>query len=983
MEFLANHAIFTIAAITFIVTFAIHFTFGYLSEKWNVYRITSDNKRVPKFVGGVLSLAFIISIMTIYFSKDYFNIVLEARYVVEVCIGIGAFFALGYYFDNKQIVGKKKIILELIVLSALALFTQNTNFIELNLENYTDVINYTLNFILEVIWYMVVVNGMNLLRKVDMLVSGISLISSLAFFVIALTISHIQLTVYSVMLVAIATYLTLTNTHVNNIIGLTFGYILAYLGATFLMKGPALVITGILAFALPIFNVVYILYKRLARGTIITIRDDEHVFHKMKQKGYSNVRILGIMYIVSFTIVTISYVAIKVENPYIFILAILVIAFFGIRLENTPTKKGKIKVMSIFGTRPEAIKMAPVIKALENEDEIDSVVCVTGQHKEMLYQVLDSLEIYPRYDLNIMRNRQTLVGISSRILKVLEKVVKREKPDLILVHGDTTSTFVAGFLGYYMGVEVGHVEAGLRTFNRKEPFPEEMNRVLTGALASLHFSPSKVARQNLLNEGISEENIFLTGNTAVDSTRLTYKDDYKFKEQIINTVDFSKNRVIVMTAHRRENLGEPLKNICKAVKRLVTDNQDVVVIYAVHKNPAVREVVYSILKGMDRVLLVEPLDVTDMHNLMKRSYLMLTDSGGLQEEAPSFNLPTIVLRNVTERPEGLETGILKLAGTDEETIYSLASEILRSKSEHDKMANSKNPYGDGFAANRIVEAIKYKFDITNERPQDFLFDQESNHLARKKEIKSTEILGVRIDKVTMDEAVEKIFEFFEEDKLHIVHTTNPEFILTAQNDEEYKTILNSASLAVPDGIGAVIASKYTDVRLEERVPGYELALNLMHKMQGTDYSVYILGAKKERLEKAIANLKDQYPKLKIAGYHDGYFKDENDEEIINDINASGATLLLIAMGGNIKQEKWIWKYKDRIKARVSIGVGGSVDVISGEVKRAPKIFQKLNLEWLYRTLSEPKKRIPRVYRLPYFLLLAAKDSKKKEKQKNK
>ncbi|WP_069998909.1 non-hydrolyzing UDP-N-acetylglucosamine 2-epimerase [Cellulosilyticum sp. I15G10I2] len=381
----------------------------------------------------------------------------------------------------------------------------------------------------------------------------------------------------------------------------------------------------------------------------------------------------------------------------------------------------KIKVMSIFGTRPEAVKMAPLVKELEKSEAIESIVCVTAQHREMLDQVLDIFKLEAHYDLDIMKQRQTLTEITVRVLKGLEEVLDQAKPDIVLVHGDTTTSFVAALAAFYKQIPVGHVEAGLRTFNRYEPFPEEMNRKLTGSLANLHFSPTPLAKQNLLNEAVEEESIFITGNTVIDALKTTIEQDYMFSVGELNDIDYAKRRVITMTAHRRENLGEPLRNICEAVRQVVLEHADVEVVYAVHKNPAVREVVDSILGDVPRVHLVEPLDIKDMHNLMRRSYLVLTDSGGLQEEVPSLGKPVLVLRNVTERPEGIEAGTLKLAGVEKDTIYKLTKELLMDKNLYSQMAQAKNPFGDGEASRRIVEAILYHFKKRNERPEDYCY----------------------------------------------------------------------------------------------------------------------------------------------------------------------------------------------------------------------------------------------------------------------
>ena len=378
-----------------------------------------------------------------------------------------------------------------------------------------------------------------------------------------------------------------------------------------------------------------------------------------------------------------------------------------------------IKVMSVFGTRPEAIKMAPLVKELEKTKGIESIVCVTAQHREMLDQVLETFELAPEYDLNIMQERQSLTGITTRALEGLEKVMEKEKPDLVLVHGDTSTTFAGSLAAYYNQIAVGHVEAGLRTYDKYQPFPEEMNRKLTTGLADLHFAPTALAKEQLLKENVVENDIFITGNTVIDALKTTVEEEYTFTEDILNYLDFEGKRVITMTAHRRENLGQPLENICNAVARIVEEFDDVEVIYAVHKNPAVRDTATKILGKYESVHLIEPLDMKDMHNLMKRSYLVLTDSGGLQEEVPSLGKPVIVLRNVTERPEGVDAGTLKMAGIEEENIYKMTKELLTNKEEYTQMAQAKNPFGDGEASARIVAAIQYHFKQKMQRPEDY------------------------------------------------------------------------------------------------------------------------------------------------------------------------------------------------------------------------------------------------------------------------
>ena len=370
----------------------------------------------------------------------------------------------------------------------------------------------------------------------------------------------------------------------------------------------------------------------------------------------------------------------------------------------------KIKVMSVFGTRPEATKMCPLVLELGRRESIESIVCLTGQHREMLDSVMNIFGVKSDYDLSIMKKNQDLYSISADILTGMKDVLNDSKPDLVLVHGDTSTSFVAALSAFYAKIPVGHVEAGLRTYDRYSPFPEEMNRTLTGDIAALHFSPTSHSRENLLREGISE-NIYITGNTGLDAIRYTAKDDYTFSDSTLNSLDFSSKRFIVLTAHRRENLGQGIENICRAVKRLVEKFDDIEVVYPVHLNPAVRNTVFPILGDCERVHLIDPVDVTDMHNLMKRCYLCLTDSGGLQEEAPVFDLPVLVLRSETERPEAADAGTVKVVGTDEDVIFDEASVLLTDKAVYDKMASAENPYGDGHASEKIADAIEQFFGI--------------------------------------------------------------------------------------------------------------------------------------------------------------------------------------------------------------------------------------------------------------------------------
>lgn len=373
------------------------------------------------------------------------------------------------------------------------------------------------------------------------------------------------------------------------------------------------------------------------------------------------------------------------------------------------------KIMTVFGTRPEAIKMAPLVDQLKKEPSLEAVVTVTAQHREMLDSVLETFDIHPDYDLNVMQAGQTLSDITSRVLKGLEAVIKEEKPDMILVHGDTMTTFASALAAFYNQVAIGHVEAGLRTWDKYSPYPEEMNRQMVSDLADIHFAPTNQAAENLLKENHPADSIVVTGNTAIDAMTTTIQSDYQ--SEIISK--HQDKRIILLTAHRRENIGEPMEHIFKAVRKIVEQHDDVVAVYPMHKNPKVREIAEKYLDNHERIELIEPLEVIDFHNFAHQSYLILTDSGEIQEEAPSLGKPVLVLRDTTERPEGVEAGTLKLVGTNEESIYQAANELLTNEAIYQTMSETENPYGDGHAAERICDNIKYYFGLTCEKPYDF------------------------------------------------------------------------------------------------------------------------------------------------------------------------------------------------------------------------------------------------------------------------
>ena len=379
----------------------------------------------------------------------------------------------------------------------------------------------------------------------------------------------------------------------------------------------------------------------------------------------------------------------------------------------------KIKVMSIFGTRPEAIKMAPLVRELQSSEHIESLVCLTGQHREMLDSVMDIFGLKANFDLNIMEKRQTLSTITTKTLLGMENVFAEAKPDLVLVHGDTSTTFAGALAAFYHQIKVGHVEAGLRTWDKYSPFPEEMNRTLVGDIADLHFSPTRANAENLRREAIAGE-IFITGNTAIDAMRYTVRSDYRFTTELLNELDFEHKRIIAVTCHRRENYGKPMQDIMHAILEVVERHPDVEVVYPVHLSPVVRECAFPILGGHDRIHLIDPIDVEEMHNLIARCCFVMTDSGGLQEEAPALGKPVLVMRRETERPEAVAAGTAKLAGVEKDVIVSMADELLDSPEAYAKMAKAVNPYGDGRACARIVQAIDWYFGCGAERPGDFV-----------------------------------------------------------------------------------------------------------------------------------------------------------------------------------------------------------------------------------------------------------------------
>ncbi len=588
-------------------------------------------------------------------------------------------------------------------------------------------------------WIVGVTNAINLIDGLDGLATGVSAISILSMLVIFI-LNGAPPSVYIIiaaLLGGLIGFLPFNFNPAKTFMGDAGSNFLGFVLATVSMLGMAktytlmAIVLPVIILGLPIFDTLFAICRRILKHKPIMQADRGHLHHKLMDAGLTQKQVVIILYTVTAVLGIFAVVVVESDiwKAVALLLILAVLSVIGSKeladkKKNLPIKKervknenAKIKIMVIFGTRPEAIKMCPLILKLKENKDIDTVVCVTAQHRQMLDQVLEAFNISPDYDLDIMKNRQTLTHITASVLEGLYTVIEEEKPNMILVHGDTTTTFVASLAAFYCKVKVGHVEAGLRTYDKYSPYPEEMNRKLVTSIADLFFAPTTNNKNNLMKELIPEDAIYVTGNTVIDALKTTVKKDYKFEHPELSKINFKK-KIIFMTAHRRENLGEPLKNICEAVKQIAESNEDVEIIYPVHLNPAVQETAKEILGNVSNVHLVEPLDVITTHNLIKRSYMVLTDSGGIQEEAPSLGKPVLVLRKETERPEAVTAGTVKIVGTDREEIVYHTQRLLKNKEEYNKMSKATNPYGDGEASDRIVKAILYYFNITKEKPKD-------------------------------------------------------------------------------------------------------------------------------------------------------------------------------------------------------------------------------------------------------------------------
>ncbi len=735
---------FILAAITSMIVAPLMIKFAF---KVGAVDVPKDERKIhakpmPRIGGLSFILGFFVAII---FSLLTVKVDTSVN-LVGFFIGSAIVAAVGFLDDIYHIKPWQKLLGQviaaiLVIISGLRICYINIPFITM----------YGLNDILSVIitffWIIGVTNALNLIDGLDGLATGVSAIATLALTIVfALNGSgELPLLITVALLGGLVGFLPYNFNPAKTFMGDTGSNFLGFTLATVSMIGMAktytlmAIVVPVVILGLPIFDTLFAICRRVLHHKSIMEADRGHIHHRLIDAGLSQKQAVLVLYGVTALLGILAVIILESNFWKVLILmAILaILSVIGIRNANdilvyldngkkrkavvmdkrNAEKKEKIKVMLVFGTRPEAIKMCPLALKLKERENIETIVCVTAQHRQMLDQVLEAFKIKPEYDLNVMKDKQTLTHITAEVLERLCEVIQKEQPDIVLVHGDTTTTFSAALAAFYNRVKVGHVEAGLRTYDKYSPYPEEMNRQLVTKIADLYFAPTINNKNNLLRELVDESLIYTTGNTVIDALKTTVRDDYKFTHPVLSKLDFSK-KIIFMTAHRRENLGEPLQNICNAVKEIAKKNKDVVVVYPVHLNPAVQDVATKTLGEVKNVHLIEPLDVITTHNLINRSYMVLTDSGGIQEEAPSLGKPVLVLRTETERPEAVAAGTVKIVGTDKKIIIEEAQKLLDDKEEYKKMSRALNPYGDGNSCDRIVDGIMYYFGMTDEKPKD-------------------------------------------------------------------------------------------------------------------------------------------------------------------------------------------------------------------------------------------------------------------------
>ncbi len=710
-----------------------------LAKKIGVLDIPNDARKIqkkpmPRLGGLSFIMSFLLSCLFVFLTYK----VNDTINLMGFFIGAGIVAVTGFLDDAFDLKPWMKLLGQslaavCVIASGLRISYMELPFLEM--FGLSEAISVLITFC----WIIGVTNALNLIDGLDGLATGVSAIATLSMLVIFI-LNGATPAVYiivSALLGGLIGFLPYNFNPAKTFMGDAGSNFLGFTLATLSMIGFAktytltAIVIPVIILGLPIFDTLFAICRRLANHKPIMQADRGHLHHRLIDAGLTQKQVVVILYAVTAVLGIFAVVVLESDiwKAIALLLIFAILSVIGSKEIKSKKKGGtivkarvknenaKIRVMTIFGTRPEAIKMCPLVLKLKENKDIDTVVCVTAQHREMLDQVLEAFKVVPDYDLDIMKNRQTLTHITASVLEGLYDIIDSEKPDIILVHGDTTTTFVASLAAFYCKVKVGHVEAGLRTYDKYSPYPEEMNRKLVTQIADLYFAPTQNNKDNLLKELIKEEDIYITGNTVIDALKTTVQKDYKFEHPVLSELDFNK-KVIFMTAHRRENLGEPLRNICLAVKEIANKNKDVEVVYPVHLNPAVREVANEILGDVKNVHLIEPLDVITTHNLINKSYMVLTDSGGIQEEAPSLGKPVLVLRKETERPEAVYAGTVKIVGTDKSKIVEEATKLLKNKEEYNKMSKATNPYGDGKACERIVDAMLYYFKLKEDRPSD-------------------------------------------------------------------------------------------------------------------------------------------------------------------------------------------------------------------------------------------------------------------------
>lgn len=750
---------FVLAAITAAVVAPISIK---LAHKVGAIDVPKDERRVhtkamPRIGGISFIIGFFVSTIFALFTTE----ISDTTNLFGFFIGLAIVTSVGFLDDVYHLKPWQKLLGQvvaavLVIISGLRICYINIPF--LVLYGLNDVLSVIITFV----WIIGVTNALNLIDGLDGLATGVSAISALSLIIIFFLNGAMELPIILTvaLLGGLMGFLPYNFHPAKTFMGDTGSNFLGFLLANVSMIGMAktytlmTIILPVVVLGLPIFDTLFAIVRRTAHHKSIMQADRGHIHHRLMDAGLSQKQTVVVLYALTallgiFAVIILESNVWKVVILFA-ILAILsvigrksvgdiIVYIAGGKQRNkiivqhrSVLNKEKIKVMVVFGTRPEAIKMCPLILKLREHENIETVVCVTAQHRQMLDQVMEAFSIKPEYDLNVMKDRQTLTSITASVLDGLNEVIVKEKPDMILVHGDTTTTFSAALAGFYNKVKVGHVEAGLRTYDKYSPYPEEMNRKLVTGIADMYFAPTINNKQNLLRELVDENLIYVTGNTVIDALKTTVKSHYQFKHPVLSKIDFRK-KVIFMTAHRRENLGEPLRNICEAVREIAKANKDVEVVYPVHLNPAVQDVATKVLGDIKNVHLIEPLDVITTHNLMNQSYMVLTDSGGIQEEAPSLGKPVLVLRGETERPEAVIAGTVKVVGTDKKVIIEETTKLLTDKEAYQKMSVAMNPYGDGNACERIVNAIEYYFGMTEKVPDENFQTKEKSVSEEKEE----------------------------------------------------------------------------------------------------------------------------------------------------------------------------------------------------------------------------------------------------------